>query len=227
MTKVATSGLVRGLVLAIAVCWATACRTTLAGNLVANGGFETGDFTGWTVNTQGWNFTTVTSAVPPASNIFGGGVNYAPVEGNFLAALGTPGINFSPPEEVSQTIATIPGDTYKFSFAYFIGPAGGGDQNNSFSAFFGANNPVNITNDQSFTTDGNGNVIWATYSGVFAATSRSTAVEFFSGNTQWGNGLDAVSVTFVAPEPSSIALISLAGVGLVLAARRRKTARAD
>jgi hypothetical protein len=72
----------------------------IPGNLVQNCGFETGDFTHWTVVA---NLTAVCSGVASA---------YGPNSGTYSACLGNEGsLGF-----VSQTITDIPGETYTLSF---------------------------------------------------------------------------------------------------------------
>jgi hypothetical protein len=69
--------------------------------LVVNGGFETGDFTGWTVT--------------PASMGSDFGVdNTAPHTGSFEASFGGTAIGFF--DSISQTIPTVPGALYRVSF---------------------------------------------------------------------------------------------------------------
>ena len=71
------------------------------GNLVQNCGFETGDFTNWTVlNNDG--FTMVTNILPGANS------------GNYYVALGTVGGDAT----IEQTIADTAGTEYTFSFFY-------------------------------------------------------------------------------------------------------------
>ncbi|RJR43274.1 MAG: hypothetical protein C4567_06020 [Deltaproteobacteria bacterium] len=78
-------------------------QTAAAENLLVNGGFETGDFNGWT-----------------KENPFGEVSQERPYEGQWSASLN------SGEMKLSQTIATTPGQVYQVSFWY----AGGSDQNN-------------------------------------------------------------------------------------------------
>lgn len=72
--------------------------STAPAQLVTNGGFETGDFTGWTVSDPGDIFTGVTAG--------------AERSGNFGAFFGTIGsINF-----LSQNLMTIAGGTYSLTY---------------------------------------------------------------------------------------------------------------
>jgi len=71
----------------------------IADNLVTNGGFETGDFTGWTVlDNDGYTF--VTSPVA--------------YDGAYSAVFGTIGHD----TEIEQTITDVAGQHYFFSFFY-------------------------------------------------------------------------------------------------------------
>ena len=79
-----------------------------AGNLVANPGFETGDFTGWTT---GGNFE--------ATGVSGNFDGFLPNSGNFFAFLGPVGSDGT----LSQNLATTPGQSYTFS--WFLGSDGG------------------------------------------------------------------------------------------------------
>jgi hypothetical protein len=74
---------------------------SVSGNLVANCGFETGDFTDWVVSAGA-------TAVQPN----GGLGPYSPHSGSFYAALG----NVGGLGTVSQTLATVNGDEYALDF---------------------------------------------------------------------------------------------------------------
>ncbi len=88
------------------------------GNLVVNCGFETGSFSGWT-QSDNINNTFVAGAFDEGPN-----------SGSRFAALGNVGFNAS----LSQTLATVIGQSYNISF-YF---ASDGSTPNEFSASFGS-----------------------------------------------------------------------------------------
>src|SRR5215470_14758930 len=72
-----------------------------AANIVLNPGFETGDFTSWTV-------------VPAADNATDLDTRGTPNTGDFAAEFGSTTVGEF--DTISQTLATIAGQTYTFSF---------------------------------------------------------------------------------------------------------------
>jgi len=178
----------------------TSC-TSVAGNLVANCGFETGDFTGWTLSG---------ADVPSELNVLYGveGTdpvdNIAPNSGSyqaFFADLSTS------PTTISQNIATAAGSTYTISFyiAQDTNPnSGGSTYTNLFQASFGSSTLVasTVVPLQGYTA----------YSFSEVATGPASTLSLTFGNDLGEFLLDDVSVA--APEPAAWSF--MAG-GLVLA----------
>ncbi len=100
------------ILVAVALFLTTASRALCqpAGNLVQNGGFETGDFTGW--NESGNSEGLLVSLGLPHS-------------GNFGVVFGSA----DTPAYISQTLATSPGETYTLSFWVASGDNDGGTPN--------------------------------------------------------------------------------------------------
>jgi hypothetical protein len=147
-----------------------ASHADLNPELVVNGGFETGDFTGWTVNDPS-GFSHVD--LNPHSGTFSA----------WLAGLGVDGI-------LTQTIPTIPGDLYRFSFW----EATDGGTPNDFSAKFGGVTVFSVRND---TTHG-----YVLHTFTVMATSTSTVIQFAGRNDPAWNYLDDVSVVDLTNPPA-------------------------
>lgn len=172
----------------------------IAGNLLQNCGFETGDFTGWTT---GGNF----SATGVENNYDG----YAANGGNYFAVLGPVGSDGS----LSQTFSTNPGDTYNISWYL----KSNGTTPNDFNTTWNGTTIFSQTN----IPNSNGYVL-SSFSEV-AAGPTSTLTFGFEDNPAY-LALDDSSVTAAtaaAPEPSSyFLLLFLAGTAMFLTARRRR-----
>lgn len=161
-------------------------------NLVSNPSFETGDFTNWTLVGDP-NFTFVDTGFSS--------------DGNFAAWLG----EFNGVGSLTQTIATVPGASYTFSFDF----AGDNDNPSFFSAAFGSNTVMSVTNPP-FDVD------YVSHSFTVVASSATTDVKFSFLDEPFFLNLDNVSVTANAvPEPASMAAL---GVGALCLLRRRKKA---
>lgn len=184
-----------------ALCAALLFASPAFANIVVNGGFETGDFTGWD-QVNDTSFSGVTCAS------FGG---LAPPEGSCQAFFGPtdPGGG-----GILQTFTTIPGGSYELSFQL----ANLGNPPNAFGLFWDAGF-VSIDFDlPPF------DYMLATVE--LTATSSSTTLGFIFFHQPSFFLLDDVVLVaedLVVPAPASLGVM-LAGMGLLgFAARRRRT----
>lgn len=185
-------------------------------NLVANGSFEdnavaNGNWNNFS-SVNGW--TGVGAGIEVRNNI----------EGSAFDGLNYVELDTTKNSSMFQTIATLAGQSYNFSFAY--------------------SNRINTavtTNGLDWTLDGgttwtslaalpaagNGHN-WTTFNTSFIAGSTSTMIGFRATGTSdtLGSSLDKVSLTAAVPEPQTYALM-LAGLGaLGFVARRRNRQQA-
>jgi hypothetical protein len=169
-----------------------------AANLLVNGSFETGDFTGW--NTANLN----------ATGVVGSGFDGWPAEdGNDFVAMGNVGSD----GEIAQTFADTAGQSLTVSFYQ----GSDGATPNDFSAYFDG---VLLTS-QVNAPDQRPNYTF--YSFTVTGTGSDT-IAFFERNDPAYGALDNVSVTGV-PEPAAWAMM-LVGFGLAGAALRRRVVAA-
>jgi hypothetical protein len=201
----------RHIILAAAAALATAAPATAATNLVVNGSFETGDFTGWTVDTGVIGL-----------NVFADVLSEPPTDGLYHAGFGS-----STPLGILQFVPTQAGATYRFSFDLANGAT---DVRTNFGALFEQN--------QLFLSETPATFGYTSFSFDVTVSSNSTSLIFAGANPNDFWLLDNVSVTYlsgpttpppgggnVVPEPATWAML-IAGFGLVGATlrRTRKTA---
>lgn len=166
-----------------------------AQELVTNGGFETGDFAGWTQsgNTE---FT----------GVQGGGVEASGSFGAFFGPIGSIGT-------ITQTLATNVGQSYLISFDLL----NQGGNPNFYNVTFGGLSLFSATDSAEFG--------YTNFSTTATAASASTNLAFnFQHNPRFWF-LDNVSVTAVngaVPEPATWAMMLIGFFGLGAALRRRR-----
>jgi hypothetical protein len=173
----------------------------VAGNLVSNCGFETGDFTDWTIlNNDGNTAVEPNSFNPPGAN-----------SGEFFAALGDAS---STPTTISQTFSDVAGSTLTFSFYLYT------DGNPySFTADWDGESLLSLGSAVTTTPEG-----YTDYSFTLTGTGSDT-ISFIEQDPLGFDGLDDVVVVDPppsgVPEPTSLAFAAAALVAITFAHRRR------
>jgi hypothetical protein len=195
-------------------------------NIVQNGGFETGDFTGWTINQlseETWR------------------ISGDPHTGTWGASTGCVGpdcITGEPTSQnsLSQMLSTNAGDSYALSFFYDPGRVETGSGISELLVQWGGTTVADllidgtillVRSDISTITPAPGYNIY-TVSGLMA-TSTSTQLTFLGRQDPSFSLLDDIVVTdnsaAAAPEPSSYALAAGGLLVLAIAAVRRSSCR--
>jgi hypothetical protein len=148
-------------------------------SILQNGGFETGDFTGWTLTGDTAIGQTFYNVVATDAE-FPGVVH----SGYFGAMLGENGYAAT----LSQALTTVPGQQYLLSF--WLNNSQGGNLQ-SFSASWDGTNLINFTNPPAFT--------WSNFQFVVTADDTNALLEFDAENDPHYFGFDDVSVVPVPP----------------------------
>ena len=154
--------------------------------LVQNGGFETGDFTGWTLAGDN-SYSSVSGTV-----VVNGTTTVDPNSGNFFALLGTLGSQGF----LSETLPTSPGQLYLVSFWFNSTDGTTPNPPSQFQASWNAITLTNLSNPLVF--PGNG---WLNLQFIATATGSSSLLKFSFQNDPSYFALDDVSVQPVPAPP--------------------------
>ena len=170
-------------------------------DLVTNGDFETGDFSGWT------------TAIDP---LYDAVDTLMPQAGTYAAYFG--GADSS----ISQSLATVAGTTYKISFWLQLeADVTGAAAPNTFGVNFGSFAGPTFMDATDF------GYTHIEFLATAASASTNLAFNFKQGPAFWDLDsiqVNAVDVVAAIPEPASLALLAAAGLGWVGAKRRRPSA---
>jgi hypothetical protein len=169
---------------------------TFAQNLVQNGSFESGDFTGWSGDQLGMLVTS------------GGWDSYTGAQdGTYYAVMGAVGGDGT----LTQAITDTAGASYKFSFWM----AAQGDENSDFNVYWDGTLLLSLTNPDTGSQ-------WTQFSYQVTGTGSDT-IQFAVRDDPAYIAVDNVSVTpnTTAPEPGSLMLMGTGILALGGVVRRK------
>ena len=187
--------------MAVAAAFMCVAPRVMMADLITNGGFETGTFSGWTVTNAASG-----SQVGVGNHVHSGAHN---------AYFG--GTTIGSYDSITQTIATTPGDTYELDFWLSnLSPVGQCD-------FFVSWNGSVVAGSGQLNAAAYG---YKLFTFNLIATGSSTDLEFSGYNYPNAFTLDDVSLTDVTPaapvpEPASFFLFAFGAAWLVIFAARR------
>ena len=172
--------------------------TTIANaSIVVNGGFETGDFTGWTLAGSCSGVGTTNPVCTPLDTDPG---PHSGVDAAYLGS-GSGGA-------LSQILTTVAGDFYDLNFWVAITTIGGAATPNAFSVIWDGNTLFSATNLPA--------APYAQFSFTgLIASGASTTLQFLADNSPADFVLDDVVVTPV-PEPSTFLLCATVALSMLL-----------
>ena len=177
--------------------------TLLAGqSVVQNGGFETGDFTGWTLSGDGppVNFVTGSITYNISTTSHPTNITINPHSGSYFAALGEP----NTPAYLSQTVPTLGGQTYLLSL-WMDSPDG--ETPNEFNVSWNGNMLTNLVNMPKLG--------WINLQFIVTANGSSTVLQIGAQSDPTYLALDGVNV-WPIPTPSFRSVAKLTNNAIAL-----------
>ncbi len=127
----------------------------------------------------------------------------------------------SPSDSLSQVVATTAGQAYTLSY---YGAARAGETSDVLKVIIAnaINNSQIISQTPAIIDTG-----WTHFTLNFTASSASTNVEFLNnnGSNATGGTVDVTDVAMAVPEPATLGLLAIGGLGLLLIGRRRAAGR--
>jgi hypothetical protein len=197
----------------------------LSANLVTNGSFETGNFSGWTLTNVGGGTAPVVIQYNQAGNYpvgaFGEAIPTDVGGGTYAAYFSS---DTAKPDSLSQSVNVVAGQAYNLSFDYYV-PQNGYNNPNDATLGFAINGNQVGSLLQAGSPSGTPPKTWQSFTTSYVAGATGPATLSFNfsglGSTAADFAIDKVSMTAV-PEPATWAMMLL-GFGIVgSSARRRK-----
>jgi hypothetical protein len=186
-----------------------------AGNIVLNPGFETGDFTSWTGGNR-WEVATNDDVFPHS--------------GSFYADTGCVGAGcIAGSATFSQTLTTVIGQNYTFSFFYDLGETSDGEEGDDFAELVAQWNGATVLDATATDVPDAGYVLFSVNE---IASSTSSTIQFFGRQDPDELGVDDVCVDLAGgacagqsgvPEPGSMFLFGGGLAVLALFGARRRS----